>query len=458
MSRVLPGNAFSPEMSPWHSEATEGDITLSPGVGHRPYSQGSLGIGVRPHSQASQFGSVVQQLIYESPTDVSSDLLHHSHDLKEIVEDDSEWAAKVLQRLAKESSGLPGKFTMAKFDVSGDLRAKDVATALGMPFLSGRSNSWPSEEHSSPGRSLSSAGTGHAGRFLAYERGLARGTPPSPPAPSSDRSGGGSMRSEADIPFRQVPACGLRPPSRSSVSSANASAAVRNRSSVPGLDMSRVQMGDDDDEEVTGKDSLECAASSAPTGSYSPALPFDVPRLNMAAVHVQSVPVSTVPGGAKHVKVFTEPVPPALVPEYSLQERPPCRGTDIGDKGLDGNCSRLPRRGNAPASGEDGYPGLDRASSAHFWPSAETPTLGLQLRPNPSRGVVITSSGTGLKPVPAVIARVRLPPMGNRKGNAAGGRDGRHLPLVSHLHSHLHHHYHVFHSSPGSDHAVISDI
>merc|ERR1719271_592561 len=81
-------------------------------------------------------------------------------------------------------------------------------------------------------------------------------TPPSPPAPSSTAEYSMPSTERTDHSMQRVPnlpsmpATGLRLSPCSSATSAKALAANLARSVVPGLDMTRVHMGFDDDEDT----------------------------------------------------------------------------------------------------------------------------------------------------------------------------------------------------------------
>merc|ERR1719265_1984794 len=114
-------------------------------------------------------------------------------------------------------------------------------------------------------------------------------TPPSPPAPSSIRSQGSAEFSKVP-PLNSMPATGFRLSPNNSANSELASAARRCRSAVPGLDMTKVHMGYDDDEDTeddhtsslfkTQKGLTVEAGETTPTSGAK----AEVPQLNMAVL------------------------------------------------------------------------------------------------------------------------------------------------------------------------------
>jgi len=110
-------------------------------------------------------------------------------------------------------------------------------------------------------------------------------TPPSPPAPSSIRSQGSNELPKVPQ-LVSMPPTGLRLSPSNSANSEQASAARRCRSAVPGLDMTKVHMGYDDDEDTEDdhtstlfKTQKGLTVSTETDGAKS-----EVPTLNMAVL------------------------------------------------------------------------------------------------------------------------------------------------------------------------------
>lgn len=183
-------------------------------------------------------------------------------------DEESQWALEVLNSLAHDASCSPGLAPRG----AHPMRAEEVAQALGIAF---RSFTRSFEDYSrelddvshrtSLRRSMASTN-----RTMTAQSRVSLKTPPSPPAPSTDRS---EFESHG-----LIPACGLRrssPPVRRSSSAAEDFVRVssfRCRAAVPGLDLNSigVKMGASDAHNFEKEDSMAgCAGSLSPQTRHS---------------------------------------------------------------------------------------------------------------------------------------------------------------------------------------------
>ncbi|CAE8618719.1 unnamed protein product [Polarella glacialis] len=192
------------------------------------------------------------------------------------------WVSRVQRMLSDESAGVPGR-------VAGRPSARGLSRALGLPDFSRRSfvSTWSAE--------IGSGENTPGWQDRPW-------TPPSPPAPSTDRS----FRSEATNAHRRAqgmgyptaPACGLRP-GTACLSARTAAAARLQQAAVPGLDLSKVNMGeeDEDDESDSNETGHVALYDSMSMGSFGDVNGSEaktgvssafVPLLNMATLHSES--------------------------------------------------------------------------------------------------------------------------------------------------------------------------
>jgi len=314
-------------------------------------------------------------------------------------------------------------------------------------------------------------------------------------APSTGRSQESQLRGLASGPST-VPACGLRRSPASSVTSRTASAALRCRRRVPGLNMATVQMGDDDDEDdETGGCCL--GAGYLPGQPLRPAggaaePPVGVPQVNMAAVRAAEAPgpdslatagtaTPAAPRGRSRAALAAEPPPPkggqplamgsdSSVATQSRQLRRGCSGMEArGSKSSTASAPNLHAQPQQPQVAQQPTavmpPPLGPPPAVpQSLRGLATPPLGAS---PPARQLLRTPAGSapraagtlpstrdGTRPHAMSGAGVRLPPVKECRQRRAGAGSrhtggGRASKVVT-VHSHYHLHYHVF-SKQGSE-------
>jgi len=285
-------------------------------------------------------------------------------------------------------------------------------------------------------------------------------TPPSPPAPSStrtERTDTSQLQRSFSLPT--IPATGFRLSPCSSANSHKASAAQICRAAVPELDMSRVRMGDDDDDtedDPTGKFAPLCYhVGQRSDTSLSPGTKPDLPQLDMSAVQFDGT-------GSSHPSKLTRssgtrngPVAPrcTFAPEQKNQE-PVATATSTGKEPV-----QLPRHSSDSAVKrldflEDGppasvgalpqvIPGPKELAVVSPIPSAGKPgatgypqSRGISYAID-TRGSIIAGNDASKKMLLGAPTAVRLPPV--TKGSKSHGKK----IISSHVHVHHHLHYHV---------------
>lgn len=370
------------------------------------------------------------------------------------------WAADVLDSLAKETPGL-GK-RKRKPGVRR-LSTSSILRSLGcLPSLTG-SKSSPSIGANSIIAQQSSNSIRSQLTSPAESDWMVRQTwtPPSPPAPSSSRTAGtagpATDRSLQQVPsLPNVPATGLRRDPCSSASSTKATAANIARSGVPGLDMTRVHMGADDDDDTDLENSkgfpgqvysMQCS-DGLPSGASEK---YNVPTLDMSALQAETAGSSpsknSRSGGSRQVAprdqngqgAGNDLIRPASrgVGEPIDQVKPGSRGSAPGALAAAALRPVIPGPREVMQAGGPAYPlaypgGNDMAARADF-------QYGFSLD---VAGSVV--AGTEKKVSLNAPVGVRLPPVSK-------GPKGYNPAPVSHVHMHHHLHYHVNRSAGESD-------
>lgn len=259
-------------------------------------------------------------------------------------------------------------------------------------------------------------------------------------ARSCDADGGGWQ------PPRALPACGLRLSRCSSADQRLASAARRRRVLVPGLDLGKVHMGEDDEEE--DEDTQFWAEHAVPPEAVGP-LPvhLNVPRLDL--MHMSQ------PGGgpANHPLGGTvDPMPGHGGASLSVGPSPGITGGHFFGPGAP------PRPPYAPGTGAVSS---KRASA----PAQSPPRRPLLARLPPTKPVPAARPAGRPPGAPGVRAErglrrrgdgcLRLPPVKHAQHPAGQVCRSRSL-VVAHLHMHCHHHVYARVQPEGTP-AVCSD-
>jgi len=265
-------------------------------------------------------------------------------------------------------------------------------------------------------------------------------TPPSPPAPSSTRTErtDHSMQRVPSLP--SMPATGLRLSPCSSATSQKALAANLARSVVPELDMTRVHMGFDDDEDTEddptggGAGAVQGYASD-PASDCTPSAEVrkaDVPQLDMSAVQVNGAAASKLPrsSGSRNHQVPHDllSVGASTMPLLAGDVRPLSRQSL--SRGAPGSAGQGMLKAASTGDLRQLRPVSRPFNEGHYGFSVDV------------AGSVVAGPQKKLqydRPVP-----VRLPPVSkNQKGKKP--------KTVSHVHMHHHLHYHVSRPAVESD-------
>lgn len=223
-----------------------------------------------------------------------------------------------------------------------------------------------------------------------------------------------------------MPATGLRLSPCNSATSQKALAANLARSVVPGLDLTRVHMGFDDDEDT--EDDITNKIGKAPGGgddvTSSGGWKADVPQLDMSAVQndgaSNSSPSKESSAVVQAPRDSSDPARAKVALNYaSLKESVHCTGDY---KPYVQSLQKNPMRG--PEYGT-GYP------DPHYGY-----TLGVDTAGHVVAGAQRKVGGAEKKVALDAPVGVRLPPVGKPM-------KGQKSKLVSHVHMHHHLHYHV---------------
>lgn len=350
------------------------------------------------------------------------------------AEEEAAWAAHILDALRAESSKLPGKASL-QCGRSGGLSTTSVKRALGLASLT------RSESPASVGSQLQSSGPLVHGKAV----------PNTPPAPSS-------LDSTAEFTSRFPASVAAPPPAP--------------RPGMPALDMVRVRMGYDDDEDSC-LSSLNLVGGGPIGSKLGPvaAQQAAVPQLNIAALP-RSNSVASV-GDA-----------PALLRDAAMRLQQSGQGDQAAAASPVSDMAStlcLGRLREAPLHATT----LSQSQSLVTPPRSLSHTMrgsafAAQLSPLPAPGV--RRQGSKIAPPaelgrrsPAPNARRGAPPGRGRQLARAHGK-GKHValpptadgagagmwhvphvqslprllpPLVAHVHNHIHHHHHVLVPSRG---------
>jgi len=275
-----------------------------------------------------------------------------------------------------------------------------------------------------------------------------------------------------------VPALGLHYSPCSSASSRVASAALKQREAVPGLDLDKVHMGyDDDDEDDDDEDNPQQTLVAAMGGGH------DVPLLNMSSLQHGYSSAETSSGA--RLRGGEQLIPPSRdllrSPASSSQGndhgavgwgqlRPPSRGMTTAIPAPPGGSPYEFWLGGAPVlrasyAGEDGPTAWEEQNSMMHRSGTAPGAIGIQARLMSSTGSLSLTGATSIAGKPlldSVDAKVKLPPLKQKqkpKGKSRGpsvavdGKPGavderpsrgNGKPVVAHVHAHHHHHYHVY--------------
>lgn len=258
-------------------------------------------------------------------------------------------------------------------------------------------------------------------------------TPPSPPAPSSARTEqtDQSLHRVPSLPMPAMPATGLRLSPCNSATSQKALAANLARSVVPGLDLTRVHMGFDDDEDT--EDDITNKLGKAPSGgdevTSSGGWKAEVPQLDMSAVQIdgasnscpskESSAVVQAPRDASDPACGKVALSNASLQKECIQvggDYMPQEARDF--QSLQKNRARTPERATGYPDPHYGY------------------TLGVDTAGHVVAGAQRKVAGGGKKVSVEAPVGIRLPPVGKPT-------KGQKSKLVSHVHMHHHLHYHV---------------
>jgi len=334
----------------------------------------------------------------------------------------ADWMRGVRRLLAQETAALPATF-------KGKLNDEDLVKALGLEF----------SRRSHPFADASGRQSSVDGQYV----GTGLETPPSPPAPSSDRS-----RHSEPTPVKQaslqmvggkervVPAVGLKSSPMSSDDNRISALARLHQAEVPMLDFARVHMGEEDDDTDETGNGVTVDAASWDGREISPQS-FGVPPINMTGLG-QDFTIH--PEELVGVQAMSEEAPP---------ERPESRLELLEDvqppENSHSSSSKLPREASVVVS--SGSPGGLKKATAPVQRSPFEIPLYVEKR---------------TRPTPRDLSVVRLPPVRKKPSSVTGSRSGSRTkkatkgmkpiskPLIAHVHSHFHHHYHVFSASQAS--------
>lgn len=358
------------------------------------------------------------------------------------------WAASVLGTLARETPKFKRKtkLPLKRQSTHSIIRELGCATAL-MASASSPSIAANSILGQQSSNSVRSQLTSQADSDGMYRN---TWTPPSPPAPSSVRTER-TDHSQQRVPSLLLggPATGLHLSPCSSATSQKALEANLARSVVPGLDLTSVHMGYDEDEE-TEDDATGNGVQAFGTPSLQASddvRKADVPQLDMSSLQFDAAGSSalsklTRSSGSRKVQAPRE----ELI-------RPISRGGSTGDlrpvipgpKDISA-FQAAPAQSNSGVRRMPGYMMAYPASQTAAYPASQaTSQYGFTVNVDTAGSIV---AGIERKMALDAPVGVRLPPVNTKKQEAPKAKKST---AVSHVHMHHHLHYHVKRPAAESD-------